>query len=101
MVRKIRWSSIAYRDFTTTLKYYRERNKSSAYSRKLVKSIDQIINLLAENPKLGRQTSDPRIRVYIIGHYKIFYEAEIEVLLIQMFWDTRRNPDELKEYLNQ
>lgn len=99
MVRKIRWSSVAYRDFSATLRYYTDRNKSAVYSRKLVKSIDKTIKLLVQNPGLGRPTDDPLIRVYIKGNYKIFYEFESEDLMIQMFWDTRRNPDELKKYL--
>lgn len=99
MVRKVRWSRIAYQDFTATLRFYNDRNKSPSYSRKLAKSIDKVINLLLKNPGLGRPTNDPLIRVYIKGHYKIFYETEAEEILIQMFWDTRRNPDDLKKYL--
>jgi plasmid stabilization system protein ParE len=99
MVRKVRWSSIAYQDFTATLKFYTDRNKSATYSRKLVKSIDKVINLLMVNPGLGRPTDDPLIRVYIKGNYKIYYETEGEEMIIQIFWDSRRNPDELKGYV--
>lgn len=43
--------------------------------------------------------NDPLLRVYIKGNHKIFYKVKGEDLVIQMFWDTRRNPDELKKYL--
>lgn len=99
MARRVRWSSVAYRDFTATLRFYKNRNKSATYSRKLVKSIDKVIELLMENPGIGRPTDDPLIRVYIKVNYKIFYEHGGEEMIIQMFWDTRRNPDELKKYV--
>ncbi len=52
-----------------------------------------------DNPALGRPTDDLLIGVYIKGNYKIFYETDGEEMIIQMFWDSRRNPDELEGYV--
>lgn len=83
--------------FYCDLKVLSDRNKGATYRRKLVKLVDKVINLLMDNPGLGRPTDDSLIRVYIKGNYKIFYETE--EMIIQMFWDSRRNPDELKGYV--
>lgn len=90
---------MALKDFKATLDFYNKRNKSKVFSKKLVKEIDNVLNTLLKNPEIGKPTEDSRLQVLIKGDYKIFYEYSDNLLIVQIFWDSRRNPDELKKII--
>ena len=97
--KRIIWTKEARLDFKATLQFYNERNGSSDYSRKLAAEIFQTIEKLQNNFFLGRQTSDPEVRILIKGTFSIFYEIREKEILILVVWDSRRNPDELKKHV--
>ncbi|UJH92214.1 type II toxin-antitoxin system RelE/ParE family toxin [Antarcticibacterium sp. 1MA-6-2] len=96
MAGRIKWSKKATEDLQEILAYWRSRNKSNTYSKKLYKEIIQIIYLLDAYPYLGISTSDKFIRVKIFKSYKFFYEFKSKPITILGIWDTRQDPEELE-----
>lgn len=99
MAGRIKWSKQATEDLHEILTYWRSRNKSSRYSKKLYIQIIQVIKILDAHPYLGLNTTDEFVRVKIFKTYKIFYEFEAEShpIVILRIWDTRQDPEELEE----
>jgi plasmid stabilization system protein ParE len=95
MAKRVIWSSKADRIFTKILKFYIERNGSKTYSRKLNNEILSIIAILSKQPFLGLKTDKEKVRVFIKGDLKIFYQIEIYILIIHLVWDCRQNPKSL------
>lgn len=92
---KVNWSIEAKQDLVETLEFYIERNGSAVYSKKLHTKIKSSANLLKKNPYLGVQTDCNSVKALITGDYQIIYEIfeETKIVLITMFWDSRRNPE--------
>jgi plasmid stabilization system protein ParE len=63
--RKIIWSHRAEEELYTILDFYNQRNKSTAYSIKLLSSIEKIIGLLPKNKYLGRLSENELTRVVV------------------------------------
>lgn len=95
MAKRIVWSGRADRIFTKILEFYIERNGSKTYSRKLNKEVLSIITMLSKQPFLGIKTDAENLRVVIKGDLKIFYQIEIDRLIIHLVWDCRQNPKSL------
>ena len=95
MAKRVIWSSKADGIFTKILEYYIERNGSKTYSRKLNHEILAIIAILSKQPFLGLKTDNEKIRVFIKGDLKIFYQIEIDKLIIHLVRDCRQNPKSL------
>jgi plasmid stabilization system protein ParE len=98
--KRIVWTAEARSDFKATLAFYRERNGSSTYSRKLASHILQAIEKLKDHSYLGVKTSDPDVRILITGNFSIYYEPREEEILVLIIWDARRDPEELEKYLS-
>lgn len=101
MVKRIIWTNRALIDYHKILIYWKKRNKSAVFSLKLSGLINEAIELLSKNPKLGRKTDDGKARVKIIRDYHIIYEEESDRIIILMIWDSRRDPEKLKEQLRK
>ena len=95
--RRIIWSPDAKRQLNEILRYYNNRNKSKAYSRKLRNLLQENICLLQKQPYIGKSLND-NYRVLFITHYHLFYEATDDILYIYDIWDGRRNPETIKYY---
>jgi len=95
--RKIIYTIKAQESLKKILVFYKERNNSNVYSKKLLDEIKDIILLLLTNPELGIKVNNNQIlRVLIKKNYKIFYEIKINKIEILLIWDCRQNPDDLK-----
>lgn len=95
MARRIRWTSRADRIFTEILEFYYHNKKSKSYSRKLNREIDDVLQLLAIYPFLGMASDFEDTRVLVHGHFKIFYAAKPDEIVVQLIWDTRQDPEKL------
>lgn len=95
MAKRIVWTERADFIFNKSLEYYIDRNKSKEYSRKLNKDIRAYLEILAKQPFLGKNTNEEDIYVSIMGRYKIFYQIEVDKLIIHLIWDCRQNPSSL------
>jgi addiction module RelE/StbE family toxin len=97
MAKPIIWAAQAHRDRKEILQYWRTRNQSNTYSKKLNELFKKAVRLIAQHPYIGRKTDLENIRVKPVRDYLIVYEEtplRIEILTI---WDTRRDPEDLKK----
>jgi toxin ParE1/3/4 len=83
---RVRYRERALADLEDIFRYLDERSPTGA--RKVIEAIHGAIMSAAEHPLSARETSDPAIRVKIVGrfHYKIFYTVgaeEIEILHVR------------------
>lgn len=92
MAGTVIWSDNAHRIFTKILDYYVERNGSKIYSRKLSNEVFILIQLISKRPYIGIRTDNENVRLLIKGNYKIFYQIESDLIIIQLVWDCRQNP---------
>ena len=99
MAKPIVWSRRAINDRKDILGYWKGRNKSSAYGRKLNAHFKKAVQLIATHPNIGRRTDIEGIRVKLVRPNQIFYNNAKEQIEILIIWDGRRNPDDLKKLL--
>ena len=99
MVKRIIWTSKADQIYSEILKFYVQRNGSKTYSKKLNDEVKKLLLLLSNHPFLGKKIGLTNTRVLIKGNHKIFYKIYAEELVILLFWDSRQNPEKLKEFL--
>jgi plasmid stabilization system protein ParE len=88
--RKIIWTLKAQIERKEILEYWIFRNKSKTFSIKLNKLITDALQLLSENPTLGRKTNSANVRVKIVRNYLVFYEFSNSELIVLSIWDGRR-----------
>ena len=91
---KIRLLKIAEEDFTEIVSYIAADNHKAANT--LATKIEKNLELLSENPKLGRIPRDEEIRnlgyrYIIIQNYIIFYTIDEKTILIHRILHSARN----------
>lgn len=100
MAKKLIWSVRAQNDKKEILNYWRNRNKSNAYSKKLNELFKESVKFILDFPQIGKTTDDPKARIKIVKDYLIIYEETETQISILTIWDSRQNPDKLKEILS-
>ena len=99
MARQIIWSFRAQNDKKEILDYWRRRNKSDVYSKKLNALFKESIKILQDFPQIGKETYDQKVRVKIVKDYFIIYEETQSQILILTIWDSRQDPGKLVKIL--
>ena len=99
MVKQVVWSLRAQNDRKKILNYWRLRNKSNTYSKKLNQLFKNSIQIIKDFPQIGKSTDDPNTRIKIVKDYLLFYEETETQILILTIWDSRQDPDKLKKVL--
>ena len=89
--RKIVWTNTANLERKDILEYWILRNKSKRFSLRLNYLILQTLEVLRENPTIGRRTNIDNVRVKLIREYLLLYEFTDAELIILSIWDARRN----------
>ena len=89
--RKIIWTKTANLERKEILEYWILRNKSKRFSIKLNYLILQTLEVLRENPTIGRRTNIDNVREKLIREYLLLYEFTDAELIILSIWDARRN----------
>ena len=74
MAEKKIWTLKAKKELLEILQYWINRNKSNNYSLKLNSLIEDQLNLILEQPKIGRKTDIPNVYIKIIHKYLLYYE---------------------------
>lgn len=74
MAQKIVWTQKAKRELIDILQYWVDRNKSNIFSLKLNSLIESQLNLILEQPKIGRKTDLPNVYIKVIHKYLLYYE---------------------------
>ncbi len=96
MAKRIKWSTYAIADRISILDYWFRRIGNKNYSKKLDNSLKEVIQKLANYPKLGRQLDNREERFFVKDSYQIFYLEKDDSIEILHIWDSRRNPEDLK-----
>jgi len=82
MAEKIIWTLKAKKELIEILQYWINRNKSNNFSLKLNSLIEDQLNLILEQPKIGRKTDIPNVYIKIIHKYLLYYEFVNDTLYI-------------------
>ena len=99
MVNQTIWSLKAQNDRKEILAYWNTRNKSTAYSKKSNQLFKDSITIIAEFPRIGKPTDMENIRIKIVRDYLVVYEYAKTKIYILAIWDSRQNPEKLKNIL--
>lgn len=94
--RRIVWTTPAKLQLKAIFEYFNFRNKSKLYSLKLNRLIQTELQILLQQPTIGKKTDSINIRGLLIENYYIFYEINETHIIILSVWDTRQNPKRLK-----
>ncbi len=94
---KITWTRRSKLKMQAILQFYDDRNKSKTYSRKLYGKIKNELLILKKHPEAGVKVDEENIRGLIIDKFIVFYKyTPPREIRIEMIWDCRQNPDDLK-----
>ena len=99
MVKQIIWSQRAQDDRKQILEYWRNRNKSNTYSKKLDKRFREALNIIRDYPQIGKQTDDQKARIKIVKDYLLIYEETADSIILLTIWDSRQDPEKLEKIL--
>jgi plasmid stabilization system protein ParE len=97
--RKIIWTATAARQRRLVLQYWKDRNKSTVYSEKLIALTAEHIRVIAINPEAFKESELPGIRESAMGHFSIFYTCSESEIIVMAFWDNRQDPKKLLKAL--
>lgn len=95
MAKQIEWTTKALEDRKGILHYYRRRNRSTYYSRRLNNLFEKEIRLISEHPQIGKASNSKNVRVKVAGNYYIIYSIGEDTIYVLRIWDTRQNPVKL------
>ena len=99
MTKQVIWSLKAQNDKKVILNYWRQRNKSNTYSKKLNELFKESIRIILDFQQIGKVTDDTKARIKIVRDYLIIYEETETQIFILTIWDSRQDPDKLKKIL--
>ncbi|MDO5428492.1 MULTISPECIES: type II toxin-antitoxin system RelE/ParE family toxin [Parabacteroides] len=99
--RKLIWSQSALDDMTGIFDYYNERNKSKAYSAKLLNEFKTVMRLIISSPCMGIKTEEENVRYVISGNYALFYEITSHAIEVLIVWDCRQSLGRLAMRIRQ
>ena len=97
--KSVVWTETAIKQRREILKYWTVRNKSTAYAEKLILQIKERIQLIIDNPEVGKSTNHEVTRQTAMGNFSIYYKILNENIIIMAFWDNRQNPKKLFKLL--
>ena len=92
--KSVVWTETAIKQRREILRYWTIRNKSTAYSEKLITLINDRVKLIS-NPEAGKPTNHFDTREAALGNFSIYYKNEFTRIVITSFWDNRQNPENL------
>ena len=98
---KVFWTQTALNNLEDIFEYYKI-NASIKVARNLVKKIIETTIILQNSPKIGRIEDLLKDRIFeyrflVIKNCKIIYWIEDNYIKIATVFDTRQNPQKLKE----
>jgi plasmid stabilization system protein ParE len=99
--RGVIWTSVANRQLRETLHYWKIRNGSNSYPKKILKLINTRISVILKHPESYKTTPFIETRISAMGHFSILYKFRNNQLIITSFWDNRQDPDKLYELLKR
>ncbi len=97
--RDIVWTRTADIQFIGVLEFWVKKNKSSIYSKKLLKLVTQRTLQISKTPFIYKLTNFNDVRMAPLGNFSIYYKVTDEQKLITAFWDNRQDPKKLLKIL--
>tara|TARA_B100001765_G_scaffold213212_1_gene178644 strand:+ start:327 stop:641 length:315 start_codon:yes stop_codon:yes gene_type:complete len=97
--RTVRWTRTADIQYVGILEYWVKRNKSTTYSKKLIKIVAERTKQIAKTPFIFKKADFKETRVASLENFSIFYKVTDEEILITAFWDNRQDPKKLLRIL--
>lgn len=88
---KLFWAPIAVEQVRECYEYWNERNQSKSYSQALEKARKLAEKRIKKNPSTFVKTDLENIRIYVVSHFKIFYEVKQNEIHILAFFDSRQD----------
>ena len=99
--RAVKWTRTADIQFVGILEYWAKRNKSKAYSKKLIHLVQEISGLIAETPFLFPESGFKNTRFVALGNFSLFYQVREKEIIVTAFWDNRQDPKKLLKILKK
>ncbi|HLV40290.1 type II toxin-antitoxin system RelE/ParE family toxin [Xanthomarina sp.] len=93
--RNVVWTKTADLQFVGVLEYWAKRNKSNAYSKKLMRLVSDKTKQISKKPFINKSTDFNDIKVTSLGHFNIYYKVTNTQIIISAFWDNRQDPKKL------
>ena len=91
--RKIRWSETAQKDLVQILSYWKRRNRSNVYPKKLNGLIQAVIDKIALEPGLRISSEISGVYMKLVRDYWIFYSFDESEIKIVQITSTYQSPD--------
>jgi len=79
--------------------YWKNRNKSNTYSKKLDNRFREALTIIRDYPQIGKQTDDQKARIKIVKDYLLLYEETADSIFLLTIWDSRQDPNKLEKIL--
>ncbi len=97
--RNIVWTRTADLQLIGVLEYWVKRNKSSDYSKKLLRLVTERTLQISEHPFIFKSTDFKGVRVTSLRNFSIYYKVTDDQIIVTAFWDSRQDPKELLKIL--
>ncbi len=83
----IKWLPEAEQEYYSNLEFWILHNKSNEYSLKIISEVEEMENLLSENPHIGRTTSSELsvLKVIVLRKFYIYYKITENTVNILAF----------------
>ena len=93
--RKIVWTETAVKQRREILRYWTERNKSTAYAQKLIEITANHLNAISKNPEAFKETEIDEVSESAMGHFSLYYKITPDQIIVMAFWDNRQDSKKL------
>lgn len=93
--RTIVWTDTAAKQRRQILKYWTERNQSTAFAEKLIEITAKHLKVISKNPEAFKETEFDNLRESAMGHFSLYYKITETQIIVMAFWDNRQNPKKL------
>jgi addiction module RelE/StbE family toxin len=93
MDRRIVWTIGAQEERKRILNYWKVRNASNNYSKKLNSLFNEVLKLIKNNPFIGKKTKIEYVRAKIVRDYILFYMITKSEIIVLSVWDTRQQSE--------
>ena len=97
--RNIVWTRTADLQLIGILDYWVKRNKSSNYSKKLLRLVTEKTLQILENPFIYKSIDFKDVRVASLRNFSIYYKVTDKQIIVTAFWDNRQDPKKLLRIL--
>ena len=92
MALELVYSYLFVENLEKILLFYDERNGNSNYSQKLLKRIQEALQLLTIMPEMGRMTDFHDVRILLVDRHCIDYQIRTDSILIINIYSTLTDP---------